>query len=164
MVIDHVGVVKIRLTRRVEPPDFVPLLVGAANNLIGLRHVEVLEDVVTQGAGQRLDATGVGVELILAHPVGDVGRCCHRARGHNRDVVGVFLQAKHVGRAEELEGVEVAIRPDEDFLTDWHSAHDARAARYPDITCRIRRGWRPVTRRVLVSPADKHGVEVVDVG
>ena len=50
VVVDHIGVVIVAICGGVKPPDFVPLLVSAAYNLVGLLDIEVIEYVVTQGA------------------------------------------------------------------------------------------------------------------
>ena len=160
VVIDHIGVIIVAQRRGVEPPDFVPLLVGAADNLVQLITVDVHKDMVAQGAGQRLDTTGVGVELVLTHPVGNVGRRSHGARGGYRYAISVLLKPEDVRRPEELERVEVAVGPDQDFLPGRQRTDNFRTARHTEVTGSIIRRWEPVPRSILVSPADKHRVKV----
>ena len=130
MVINYIGVVIVAVRRGVEPPDLVPLLVSPADNLVRLIKVNVGKHVVTQGAGERLDAASVGVELIRPHPVGNVGGRSHGTGGGYRNVIRILLKREHIGSAKELEGIEVSVGPDEGFLPSRQCPNNPRAARY----------------------------------
>ena len=88
--------------RRVMPPDLVIALICPGNNLIRLRLVEIAKNKLAQAARDRRYRTGIGVELVHSHPVGDVVSCYRSGGGDNGYAVVDQVETPYIGWSKVL--------------------------------------------------------------
>ena len=158
MVIDHVAVNHRGVGRAIEPPNFVVALIGAGKELVLLLQVDVAKDVLAQWASKRLHTTGVHVELIEPHPVGNVGCRGLGVGASNRDVVAQNLEAPDIGWAKVLHGVDGSIGPDQNFLPCLLVRNNGRPGAQTEAARLIGDSRGPQCVVLLIRPAHKQRV------
>ena len=147
------------------PPYFVVSDVDTAHDLRRLRSIEVLEDEVTQGAGQWLNLTVVDVELVYAHPVRNVVDRDRRILRDDRYVVSKQRETVDVRRTDVLHRVQRRVRPDQVFLTSRFARNQIRTTLKMIRSRLIERRGDVIVWVVLIGPPHQHGViDRIEVG